>query len=58
MSRAEALDLLARSEPLLAARYGVARRALFGSMGRDAARDDGDRDDVFAAFGVPATSAR
>ncbi|MBX9812321.1 MAG: nucleotidyltransferase family protein [Burkholderiales bacterium] len=57
MNRARALELLAQSKPLLAARYGVTRLALFGSTARNAARDDSDID-ILVAFDGPATSER
>ena len=38
MNRSHALELLTQSKPILAARYGVTRLALFGSTARDAAR--------------------
>lgn len=57
MDRASAIELLARSKPTLAARYGVTRLALFGSTVRGAARKDSDID-VLVAFDGPATSER
>ncbi|MBS4095434.1 MAG: nucleotidyltransferase family protein [Sulfuricella sp.] len=57
MDRSQALELLARSKPPLAARYGVTRLALFGSTARDAAREDSDVD-ILIAFDGPATSER
>jgi uncharacterized protein len=57
MNRARALELLARSKPELASRYGVTRLALFGSTVRDAARP-GSHIDVLVAFDGPATSER
>lgn len=57
MNRARALELLAQSKPVVAARYGVTRLALFGSTARDAARSDSDLD-VLIAFDGPATSER
>jgi hypothetical protein len=57
MDRARALELLARSKSVLAARFGVTRLALFGSTARDAARTDSDID-VLVAFDGPATSER
>jgi predicted nucleotidyltransferase len=44
MNRSRALELLTRSKPTLAERYGVTRLALFGSTARDAARPDSDID--------------
>jgi len=57
MQAAEALALLTRVKPLLVARYGVVRLALFGSTVRDAAHSASDID-VLVAFDGPATSAR
>jgi predicted nucleotidyltransferase len=57
MNRDQALALLARSKPTLAARYGVTRLALFGSTVRGTARTDSDVD-VLVDFDGPATSAR
>ncbi|MBI3093670.1 MAG: nucleotidyltransferase family protein [Rhodocyclales bacterium] len=57
MNRSDAIDLLARSKPILAARYGVTQLALFGSTARDSA-DAGSDVDVLVAFDGPATSAR
>jgi len=57
MKRARALDLLAQSKSVLAARYGVTRLALFGSTARDAARVDSDVD-ILVGFDGPATSER
>ena len=57
MNRSRAIELLAQSKPLLAARYGVTRLALFGSTVRDAARADSDVD-ILVAFDGPATSER
>ena len=57
MNRTRALELLAQSKPVLAARYGVMDLALFGSTVRDAARSDGDVD-ILVAFDGPATSER
>ncbi len=57
MNRTRALELLAQSKPVLAARYGVTDLALFGSTVRDAARSDSDVD-VVVAFDGPATSER
>ncbi len=57
MNRSRALELLARSKPTLAERYGVVRLTLFGSTARDAARSDSDVD-ILVAFDGPATSER
>jgi len=57
MNRTPAIELLARSKPELAARFGVTALALFGSIVRDAARSDSDVD-VLVAFDGPATSER
>jgi hypothetical protein len=57
MKRSEAIDLLARSKPVLAARYGVIDLALFGSTARDSAAMGSDVD-VLVAFDGPATSTR
>ncbi len=55
MNRSRALELLAQSKPILAARYGVTHLALFGSTARDTARNDSD---ILVAFDGPATSER
>jgi predicted nucleotidyltransferase len=57
MNRTEVLDQLARSKPVLSARYGVERLALFGSTVRDSDRPDSDID-VLVSFDGPATSER
>jgi predicted nucleotidyltransferase len=57
MNRSTAIQLVAQSKPMLAARYGVTRLALFGSTVRDAARSDSDID-VLVCFDGPATSER
>jgi len=57
MNRSRALELLAQSKPVLAARYGITRLALFGSTARNAARSDSDVD-ILVAFDGPATSER
>lgn len=57
MNRSRAIELLTRSKPILAARYGVTELALFGSTARDAARNDSDVD-VLVSFDGPATSER
>lgn len=57
MNRARALELLAQSKPILAARYGVTQLALFGSTVRDSAQSGSDVD-VLVEFNGPATSQR
>ncbi|MBK7676490.1 MAG: nucleotidyltransferase family protein [Candidatus Accumulibacter sp.] len=57
MNRTTAIELLTRSKPELAARFGVTDLALFGSTVRDAARSDRDVD-ILVAFDGPATSER
>ena len=57
MNRSLALELLAKSKPILATRYGVKDLALFGSTARDAARNNSDLD-ILVAFDGPATSQR
>ena len=57
MDRARILELLRRSKPMLAARYGVREMALFGSTARDEAHADSDVD-VLVSFDGPATSER
>jgi len=57
LDRSRVLDLLARSKPELAARYGVTGLALFGSAARDAAREGSDID-ILVTFDGPATSER
>ena len=57
MDRLRAVELLTRSKPILAARFGVTHLALFGSTVRDAARSDSDID-ILVAFDGPATSER
>lgn len=57
MDRTRTLELLTRSKPVLAARFGVTRLALFGSTARDAAQTDSDID-ILVAFDGPATSER
>lgn len=57
MNRAKVLQLLARSKPTLAARYGVTDLVLFGSTARDTARADSDID-ILVSFDGPATSTR
>lgn len=57
MNKQQALEILARSKPELAIRFGVTRLALFGSTARDTARSDSDVD-VLVAFDGPATAER
>ncbi|HWS75426.1 MAG TPA: nucleotidyltransferase family protein [Quisquiliibacterium sp.] len=57
MNRAQVLERLAKSKPLLSARYGVTGLALFGSTARDTARADSDVD-ILVSFDGPATSVR
>lgn len=57
MDRSKVLQELASCKTELAARYGVTRLALFGSVARDTARSDSDVD-ILVAFDGPATSAR
>jgi predicted nucleotidyltransferase len=57
MNRTDVLEMLARSKPTLAARYGVKTMALFGSIVRNAARADSDID-ILVSFDGPATSER
>ncbi|MDO8330919.1 MAG: nucleotidyltransferase family protein [Fluviicoccus sp.] len=57
MNRELALAALARSKPVLAARYGVTRLALFGSTVRGTPRPDSDVD-VLVAFDGAASAAR
>lgn len=57
MNRSEAIEMLTQSKPVLAARYGVTRLALFGSTARDAARANSDLD-ILVGFDGPATSER
>lgn len=57
VKRSDAIDLLTRSKPVLAERYGVTHLALFGSTVRDTA-DTGSDVDVLVAFDGPASSAR
>ena len=57
MNRQQALDLLARSKPELARRFGVTRLALFGSTVRDQARPSSDVD-VLVSFDGAASSKR
>jgi predicted nucleotidyltransferase len=57
MNRTRVLELLTQSKPVLAARYGVAKLALFGSTARNTAGSDSDID-ILVAFDGPATSER
>jgi predicted nucleotidyltransferase len=57
MNRTRILQLLALSKTELAARYGVTRLALFGSVVRGSARADSDVD-ILVSFDGPATSTR
>jgi predicted nucleotidyltransferase len=57
MNRREVLQVLARSKPELARRFGVVRLALFGSMARDEAHSGSDVD-IVVSFDGPATSQR
>ncbi|TAK92193.1 MAG: DNA polymerase subunit beta [Burkholderiaceae bacterium] len=57
MNRSHALNLLAQSKPILAARYGVTELALFGSTARDTAQAQSDVD-ILVSFDGPATSER
>lgn len=57
MNRAQTMEILARSKPVLVDRYHVKRLALFGSTARDVAREDSDVD-ILVSFDGPATSER
>lgn len=57
MDRQQTLNLLARSKPELARRFGVARLALFGSMARGEATGQSDVD-VLVSFDSAASSER
>ena len=57
MNRTRVLELLTQSKPILAARYGVTKLALFGSTARNTARSDSDID-ILVAFDGPAISER
>ena len=57
MKRAAVLDVLRKSKPLLAQRFGVTSLALFGSTVRDSASEGSDVD-VLVSFNGPATSER
>lgn len=54
MDRETVLALLHEHLPVLRERFGVKRLRLFGSMARNAAREDSDVD-VLVDFGRPAT---
>jgi len=57
MDKQRALEILSRSKPELASRFGVTRLALFGSTARGTATGNSDID-VLVDFGGPATSKR
>jgi len=57
MKKQRVLELLAISKPELKERFGVVRRALFGSTARDSAASGSDVD-ILVAFDGPATSER
>jgi predicted nucleotidyltransferase len=57
MDRDRALQLLAESKPVLAARYDVTDIALFGSTARGTAQSDSDID-ILVSYNGPATSER
>lgn len=57
MDKQRALEILSRSKPELASRFGVTRLALFGSTARGAATGNSDVD-VLVDFDGPATSKR
>ena len=57
MNRAQTIEILVRSKPVLVDRYRVKRLALFGSTARDAATQDSDID-ILVSFDGPATSER
>lgn len=57
MDRADVIRLLKEHKPVLGARFGVTRLALFGSTARGTAGPSSDVD-VLVAFDGPATSAR
>jgi predicted nucleotidyltransferase len=57
LNRATAIALLQQCKPILVARFGVIRLALFGSTARDSSREDSDVD-VLVAFDGMATSKR
>ena len=57
MNRAQTIEILVRSKPVLVDRYRVKRLALFGSTARDAATQGSDID-ILVSFDGPATSER
>lgn len=57
MNKDLALAVLERSKPMLSARFGVTKLALFGSTARGTARADSDVD-VLVAFDGAASAAR
>ena len=57
MELGDLIDLLKRHEPILAARFGVTRLAIFGSTARGSAGPSSDVD-VLVAFDGPATSEK
>ena len=57
MTCAQVIQQLVASKAELAARYGVTRLALFGSVVRNSARADSDVD-ILVSFDGPATSSR
>ena len=57
LNRSAAIDLLAKSKPILADHFGVIDLAVFGSTARDVAGEGSDVD-VLVAFDGPATSER
>lgn len=54
MDRAHIITTLTADKPVLVQRFGVLKRALFGSVARGTARAGSDVD-VLVDFGVPAT---
>jgi predicted nucleotidyltransferase len=57
MDRSRTLALLGEHKPVLVARFGVTRLALFGSVARGTARADSDVD-LLVEFDGPATPDR
>ena len=57
MNRERILALLTETKPILAARYGVTRLALFGSAAHGIAGQDSNVD-ILVAFNSTANSAR
>jgi uncharacterized protein len=57
MNRADILEQLANSKPILGARFGVVELALFGSTARGTARLESDID-ILVSFDGAATSDR